>query len=228
MVAAPNKYSHDYIPSNAPPVVGARTIDPANPILTIPYIGHGKRNTNKMPHYNNFQHAYGKEQFRDGLTSHDVIGDWASPVTSKSVQPPRDFKSLNKSAVIQGSITSKDITQFRQEFDARLPTGQKSTSYKFKYDDETCFGRSSAEQEDMHAVVSHLYKDDWMNSKEPSEATLAKKRAAKPKDTKASILKAEAAAKLKASYDQDESKMQNAHSHQWKMTKFQSVPARVG
>jgi hypothetical protein len=58
---------------------------------------------------------------------------------------PRDFKKLNKFAVVGGMVTSKDNYAFRKTHDARIPFGMNALTHKQNKlpDDAFRYGRAN-------------------------------------------------------------------------------------
>ena len=70
-------YSHDMPERGATPLCGAHRPGNKNPLLSKPVLGCVKKTVYDLPSKGNIQHEYGLRQDRDGITSADVLGEWA-------------------------------------------------------------------------------------------------------------------------------------------------------
>jgi hypothetical protein len=102
-------YSHDRRDLTATPLCGAHRNKGTNALLIKPLLGSVKASTYDLPH--SFEHEYGLKQVRDGLTSEIVVGSWAQHDGTQGMMPARDFKGLNKAAVIGGCIDTKSMAE---------------------------------------------------------------------------------------------------------------------
>ena len=104
-------YSHDRRDLTATPLCGAHRATGKNALLIKPLLGSVKATCYDLP--KDFEHEYGLEQVRDGLTSEMVVGSWAQHDGTRDMMPGRDFKSLNKAAVISGCVDTKAMADYR-------------------------------------------------------------------------------------------------------------------
>ena len=104
-------YSHDRRDLTATPLCGAHRATGKNALLVKPLLGAVKATTYDLP--KDFSHEYGLAQVRDGLTSDMVVGSWAQHNGTQDVMPARDFKSLNKAAVVSGCVDTKAMNDYR-------------------------------------------------------------------------------------------------------------------
>lgn len=104
-------YSHSRRDECATPLCGAHRPTKSNPLLIKPQLGAVQGTTYDLP--SNFDHEYGLRQVRDGLTSEMVVNSWSQHDGTKGVQPARDFKGLNKAAVMSACISTKQFNDFR-------------------------------------------------------------------------------------------------------------------
>ena len=220
-------YSHDRRDGTLTPPCGKLRPQPEsskNPLLVNPTLGTVRAATWDLPSAKDFHHEYGLRQHRDGLTSGDVVGGWASHQGTGDLQTGRDFKALNAMAAVEGATTAKDFAEYRASHDARLKVGQ-STAAKVKkqWDDTTRFGRNTQSSTPMDDLMSHSYRFDWIAVQPSAAEALQAGKSKKPGQTKTSRLQAETnALKLEALNKPDEV------PKYWKMSSFDKVPAKVG
>jgi len=214
-------YSHDLRDDPEAPLCG--TFRPSGPkvntLLTKANLGCVKMTTYDLPSVTDFQHEYGLRQVRDGVTSSEVLGDWAQHEGTGNLQPPRDFKALNKKAAEAGCTDTKMIAKFRTTNDARLKLGtEKPKEYK-PYDDSTTFGRSTTASESFWDLVSGQHRFEWVSTKPSAEEMVAAARPKKPGETKTSKLNRESALAKLADKEVKEP---------WKMQCFKNVAPKLG
>ena len=244
-------YSHDKREIATPPCGNHKPQPEAskNTLLVKPALGTVKATCYDLPSASNFQHEYGLRQFRDGVTSGDVVGGWQQHKGTGDQMPGRDFKALNAMAVVAGKKTSKEMTEFRQEHDARLKLGGDTRVTSKPYDETTTFGRTTAPSLSFNDLMSHGYRFDWAQSQvracrlpalpythtpdsnllvllpivtqPPIEEVMRKSK--KPGQTKTSRLQAEVS-KAK----REELETTGAEKPLWKMQAYSNVPAKVG
>ena len=72
--------------------------------------------------------AYGKPDQTNQEGASAVCTSWQfhQPRNVDDSSNPRNFKALNKKAVIKGNVTAKDNYQFRKTNDARIPFGMSA------------------------------------------------------------------------------------------------------
>ena len=211
-------YSHDRRDETATPLCGAHRKNKTNPLLSRTTLGTVKATTYDLPP--SFQHAYGLVQVRDGLTAGMVVDNWLAHDGTKDMAPARDFKALNKGAVVSGHIDCKGMHEYRQSHDIRLKLGsEKKTATKLPIDENTSFGRPTRPSTPFGDLMSHGFRYDWVMQTESADAVAQARRPKKPTQTKASMGHANASAARRAGKEE---------AAQWKMKKFASIPAKVG
>ena len=77
--------------------------------------------------------------------------------------PGRDFKKLNKDAIITGATTCKNIADYRSTHDARLKLGSDKVVVPLPYDASTSFGRPTNASTSFNDLFSHSYRYDWVS-----------------------------------------------------------------
>jgi hypothetical protein len=72
---------------------------------------------------------------------------------------PRDFKKLNKFAVVGGMVTSKDNYAWRKTHDARIPFGLNALKQRgVSLPNETfCYGRANRPQTPVKGILLNAY-----------------------------------------------------------------------
>lgn len=224
-------YSHDIRDLQDAPLCGKFRVGAQNnPLLHKNHLGAVKPTVYDLPSATHFQHQYGLEQVRDGLTSADVVGGWAQYGGSNNTAPPRDFMTLNKMAASSGLTTTKGFGDFRKSHDVRLKLGNAPTNTTKPYDDSTTFGRSGTYGENFNDLVSHQFRFEWVSTQVPATELQAAAKSRKPGQTKTSTLNATTArAKLKALDEKGAiEKGDVAAPEQWKLSTFKNVPAKLG
>jgi hypothetical protein len=210
-------YSHSRRDETATPLCGAHRNKGTNPLLIKPQLGSVKASTFALPP--DFNHTYGLEQVRDGLTSEMVVGTWAQHDGTKGMVPARDFKALNKAAIVDGSIDTRDIAEYRKTHDIRLKLGSDKKAEKKPFDENTTFGRPTRPSTPFGDLVSHGFRYDWVMQSEPAESAVQRSKPKKPAPTKSSIGHAAASKEKLADCSQEST---------WKMKQFASVSAKIG
>lgn len=220
-MAARGVYSHDVRDETLTPKCGAHRdlAQTKNALLVHPQLGCVKSTVYDLPSKANLQHEYGLRQERDGVTSAEVLGNWAQHEPNPNVQPGRDFKQLNKHAVVSGITSCKDIATYRSQHDFRLKLGSEKAAEAKPYDETTSFGRPTNASTSFNDLFSHSYRYDWVAEATPADAVAASKKPKKPTMTKSAIALA-AAAQQKLS--------EEPLPEPWKMKSFQTVPAKIG
>lgn len=127
----------------------------ANPLLVKVQTGKVKPTTYNLPP-DGF--TYGR---RDGFEEDGVKGvvnSWAVHQAPRPAAAGRDFVTLNRSAVVRGAVSSKDITAFRGTHDARLQKSQTITKAPpLRLPADATFGRPSMPSTPIHDVLSNAY-----------------------------------------------------------------------
>jgi len=225
MAAKPGKateagYSHDRRDQTATPLCGAHRQTGKNALLIKPLLGSVKATTYDLP--KEFEHEYGLEQVRDGLTSEMVVGSWAQHDGTQGMMPARDFKSLNKAAVVGGCVDTKAMAEYRKTHDIRLKLGSEKKVEKKPWDENTAFGRPTRPSTPFGDLVSHGFRYDWVMTAEPAESAVQRMKPKKPTPTRSSLGHA-AASKEKLAVSNA-----GAAESQWKMKQFSNVSAKIG
>jgi len=211
------EYSHDRRDETLTPPVG--TFRPhKNTLLLKPNLGAVKGTCYDLPSKQIFQHEYGLRQVRDGVTSADVVGNWAAHEPNPNVQPGRDFKTLNKQAVVEGATSCKDIHQYRNTHDFRLKLGTYKKEEKKPYDADTSFGRPTQSASSFNDLFCHSYRYDWVAEHAGDNAPTETKKK-KPQMTKSAIALQQCNATRM---------MEKVPEVEWKMSAFTTVPPKVG
>jgi hypothetical protein len=212
-------YSHDRRDEMSTPLCGAHRPNKTNPLLIKPQLGCVKGTVYDLPSKADLQHEYGLRQERDGSSSAEVVGNWAQHDPNQKVAPGRDFKSLNKHAVVDGMTNCKGIREYRNTHDFRLKLGSDKAPEVKPYDASTSFGRPTNASTSFNDLFSHSYRYDWVAEATPAADAVAAKKSKKPTMTKTAMAQVEASrAKLHGEPPKSE----------WKMKAFTTVPAKIG
>merc|ERR1719198_2567875 len=212
-------YSHDRRDETATPLCGAHRPNTKNPLLVKPLLGCVKSTCYDLPSRSSLQHEYGLRQERDGCTSADVVGNWSQHEPNPNVVPGRDFKLLNKHAVVEGNTNCKEMSHYRSTHDFRLKLGSEKAAESKPYDAATAFGRPTNASTSFNDLFSHSYRYDWVAEATPAGDFAAAKKPKKPAMTKSALaLQAVSQAKMAPVEAKAE----------WKMSAFTAVPPKVG
>ena len=199
---------------------GAHRPNKTNPLLIKPLLGCVKATVYDLPSANgNLQHEYGLPQVRDGSSSAEVVGNWAQHDPNHKAQAGRDFKQLNKHAVVEGVINCKQMQDYRKTHDFRLKLGSDKVAEQKPYDASTSFGRPTNASTSFNDLFSHSYRYDWVAEATPAEEVLKTKKPKKPTMTKTALAQV-AASQAKMAVE--------APKEPWKMKAFANVPAKSG
>jgi len=223
---ATHGYSHDRRDETATPLCGAHRPNKTNPLLIKPALGNVKATVYDLPSKNNLQHEYGLRQERDGTSSAEVLGNWASHEPNPNVVPGRDFKQLNKHAVTEGRITCKDMADYRKTHDFRLKFGSDKLTEKTPYDATTHFGRATNTSDNFNDLFSHSYRYDWVANATPASEACAAMQRKKPAMTKTALALQAKSKEMMAKYDAASSV--DRGPQEWKMSAFRTVPPKIG
>jgi|EP00908_Phaeocystis_cordata_P018812 hypothetical protein len=210
-------YSHDRRDETATPLCGAHRPNKSNPLLTKTQLGTVKATTYDLPP--DFQHSYGLAQVRDGLTAGMVVDNWLAHDGTKDVAPARDFKALNKGAVMAGHVDCKGMQDYRGTHDFRVKLGSEKKKSSLPIDENTSFGRPTRPSTPFGDLMSHGFRYDWVMQTESADSVMQARKLKKPPATKASIGHAKGSAARRVEEVQDAP---------WKMKKFASVAPKVG
>lgn len=213
-------YSHDRRDATATPLCGAHRGTRANPLLTKTQLGSVKATSYDLPA--DFQFTYGMQQPRDGLTAGGVIDNWAEHSGTQNMKPARDFKALNKQAIMAGNLDSKSVREYTKSHDIRVRVGGQSRSAPLPIDENTTFGKTVRPSTPFGDLVSHGFRYDWVMQSELAENVVQKMKPKKPAPTKASTQTAKQRQIEIASRDASE-----MPKKEWKMKKFENVKSRA-
>ena len=148
-----------------------------------------------------------------------VVGNWAVHEPNPNVVPGRDFKKLNKHAVVEGATNCKTMSDYRSTHDFRLKLGGETVVETKPYDTDTAFGRPTNASTAFQDLFSHSYRYDWVAEAPPADAFLEAKKPKKPAMTKSAL----------AMVAVSQSKMSPVEpAPEWKMKAFLEVPPKVG
>ena len=153
-------YSHDRRDELATPLCGAHRPNKTNPLLTKTQLGTVKATTYDLPP--DFQHSYGLVQERDGLTCGMVVDNWMAHDGTKDVAPARDFRALNKGAVMSGHVDCKGMQEYRATHDFRVKLGSEKKQMAMPINENTSFGRSTRPSTPFGDLMSHGFRYDWV------------------------------------------------------------------
>ena len=213
-------YSHDRRDETATPLCGAHRPNKTNPLLIKPLLGCVKATVYDLPSQgNNLQHEYGLPQVRDGSSSAEAVGNWAQHDPNTKVQPGRDFRQLNKHAVVEGVVNCAEMKEYRTTHDFRLKLGSDKVKEVKPFDSSTTFGRPTNASTSFNDLFSHSYRYDWVAEATPASDVLAQKKPKKPTMTKTALAQV-AASQAKMAVEEIK--------EPWKMKAFASVPAKIG
>jgi len=93
---------------------------------------------------------------------------------NEATQPGRDFKKLNRMAIIKGSgLTPSQVADFRRTHDARLRGGsmqhQQAIVLPSSRDPEFAYGVKNVYGTEMGALISNQYMRDFIQSQQRKE-----------------------------------------------------------
>lgn len=123
----------------ATPMIGNFNKKATNTLLVKTELGKVRQTTFNLP---GPQHTYGKALFREDEGTGEMIMSWMEHVPNPHARPGRDFKALNKNAVVSGMVTAKQQTDFRKTHDARLKIGTHEDR-RFTLADDFIHGKST-------------------------------------------------------------------------------------
>ena len=121
-------------------------------------VGKAKPTTRDLP---DSAFAYGKPE----KTKQEGVGVITTSLLSHKTRMsddkhnPRDFKKLNKFAVVGGMVTSKDNYAWRKTHDARIPFGMNALKARgISLPNETfCYGRANRPQTPVKGIILNAY-----------------------------------------------------------------------
>ena len=127
----------------------------ANPLLVKIQTGKVKATTYSLPPEG---FVYGRRDQYQEEGVKEVVNSWQNHTPPAEAVPGRDFVKLNRTAVVRGAVSSKDIAQFRTTHDARLKTGATITKGQAKQLDPTfTYGRPSKPSTPIHDVLNNTF-----------------------------------------------------------------------
>ena len=99
-------------------VLGHKT----NYLIVKDDVGRAKPSTRSLP---SMGFTYGKSDLSNQEGAGEVTTSWKFHTAKQSSDDnnPRDFKKLNKRAILDGMITAKDNYKYRKTHDNRIPFG---------------------------------------------------------------------------------------------------------
>lgn len=102
--------------------------------------------------------TYGRRDQLEEEGVKEVVNSWQHHTPPAESIPGRDFVKLNRSAVVKGAVSSKDIAHFRTTHDARLKTGATLTKASpKKHDPNFTFGKPSKPSTPIHDVLNNTF-----------------------------------------------------------------------
>lgn len=115
-------------------------------------------------------YTFGAPLKRDKEGAGDVMLTWhshARPAHKAAYDFGRDFVTLNKQGCEALCITSKDVSDFRKEHDARIKpkvTGSKPSAVpdKVKYNKTHAYGAASPASEHVADLIQNRYEMEWV------------------------------------------------------------------
>mmetsp|Transcript_38710 Transcript_38710/g.121924 ORF Transcript_38710/g.121924 Transcript_38710/m.121924 type:complete len:198 (-) Transcript_38710:418-1011(-) len=175
------------MPSTAPPFLFVAR-------LILPLIGYGGQVGKPKPSTMNLpppEHVYGYKMMLDAAGAGNIIGGWMEHTPNEATQPGRDFKKLNRMAIIKGSgLTPSQVADFRRTHDARLRGGSMQhqqvrcmdlhlSSWRSQpcqaivlpssRDPEFAYGVKNVYGTEMGALISNQYMRDFIQSQQRKE-----------------------------------------------------------
>jgi hypothetical protein len=88
-----------------------------------------------------------------------VVNSWQKHTPAPDAIPGRDFVRLNRTAVVKGAVSSKDIAAFRSTHDARVKQGATTVTKgaPLRPDPRQTFGRPSKPSTPIHDVLNNAF-----------------------------------------------------------------------
>jgi len=130
-----------------------------NVLLVRPVLGKVKPTTYTLP---GCSFTYGKRDQFDEEGVREVVGSWKQHTPCPASEPGRDFKKLNKCAVVAGATSSKHISDFRLQVDIRCQTLNTGPRNKHDQIPDMVFGRPQKPSTPIAGVLSNSYQRDWL------------------------------------------------------------------
>ncbi|KAG8469165.1 hypothetical protein KFE25_007683 [Diacronema lutheri] len=166
------------------PQIGGITRKHSNTMLIKPELGKVKQTTYKLP---GAHHTYGKALYREDEGTGEMIMSWMEHEPNPHAKPGRDFKALNKGAVVAGATTAKQQLEFRKSHDARLKLGTHEER-KFTLADGFVHGKATRPSTPMNDLISSAYRWSWVAEHLEAERSMTAptRKSINPAATKAS------------------------------------------
>ena len=121
-------------------------------------VGKAKPTTRDLP---GAGFAYGKTEKTKQEGAGVITTSWSYHRSNMKDEKhnPRDFKKLNKFAVVGGMVTSKDNYKFRKTHDARIPFGLNALKAKGVHlpGDAFRYGRANKPGTPVKGIILHQY-----------------------------------------------------------------------
>jgi hypothetical protein len=213
---------HDAPQVPGTPLIGSHTTRPSgktNALLMKPALGAVKQTTYSLPGTN---HAYGKALVREDEGTGELLMNWMEHKPNPHAKPGRDFKALNKRAVVAGLTTAKAATIYRKTHDARLKIGTHE-SRRFTLADDFVHGKSTRPSTPMDDLISSAYRWSWVASHleaDQAKGASAKRLSSGPAATRASHGDAAVANRMLAS-------VESPIKQPFVMKRFKDIPSKV-
>mmetsp|Transcript_18884 Transcript_18884/g.29540 ORF Transcript_18884/g.29540 Transcript_18884/m.29540 type:complete len:173 (+) Transcript_18884:399-917(+) len=95
-----------------------------------------------------------------------IIGGWQEHAANEKAQPGRDFKKLNRMAILRGQgLNPQQISEFRRSHDARLRAGHErglaALNLPSAIDPAFVYGIKSGNRASMDALMHNEYANQW-------------------------------------------------------------------
>mmetsp|Transcript_45797 Transcript_45797/g.107016 ORF Transcript_45797/g.107016 Transcript_45797/m.107016 type:complete len:287 (+) Transcript_45797:79-939(+) len=192
-----------------------------NAMLVKAELGRVKKTTYKLP---GPEHTYGKALFREDEGTGELVMGWMDHVPNPHAKPGRDFKALNKGAVVSGAVTSKQQVAYRKTHDARLKIGSHEDR-RFTLADGYIHGRSTRPSTPMIELISSAYRWSWVaeHLESGQNSPMASKKLNPPAATKAS----KGHSSMLRSPGLAQSSYGSSGKEPFVMKRFQNIPAKV-
>lgn len=214
-----SKVFHDAPQVPGTPLIGhTRPSAKTNALLTKPELGTVKQTTYSLP---GPHHAYGKAMQREAEGTGELLMNWMEHKPNPHAKPGRDFKALNKRAVVAGLTTAKATSIYRKTHDARLKIGTHE-SRRFTLADDIVHGKSTRPSTPMDDLISSAYRWSWVAShleQDQAKGASAKRLSSGPAQTRASQVYAN---RLAAS-----ASAESPIKQPFVMKRFKDIPSKV-
>ena len=177
--------------------------------------------------------TYGKSDLSNQEGAGEITTSWKTHSAKQTSDDnnPRDFKKLNKRAILDGMITAKDNYKYRKTHDNRIPFGLDALKTRgLSLPNETfTYGRRNRPQTPVKGIILNHYGETAGNElQQKYKAIKDYKRHASPRNNTFEIrytnaqMKADEFIKTKTSvFDEDPAKKE------FKLKRFQNIEPRV-